>query len=88
MAKDKDFNDNSDKNNAKDKKQAGIHDGHRGRVRDRIRKYGINSLEEHEVLEYVLFHFVPRRDVNGLAHQLINEFGSLYNVLSAEVSRL
>lgn len=87
MAKDKNFNDNMYKN-PMDKKQAGLHDGHRERMRDRIRKYGINSLEEHEVLEYVLYHFVPRRDVNGLAHQLINEFGSLYNILSAEVSRL
>lgn len=71
-----------------EKKPSGLHDGHRDRVRNKIRQYGINSLEEHEVLEYILFHFIPRKDVNPLAHNLINEFGSLYNVLSAELSRL
>lgn len=100
MAKDKDIDTTKNKmedtqdnslNNLVDngtKKQSGIHDGHRERMRNRIREHGIKSLEEHEVLEYILFHFVPRKDVNALAHNMINEFGCLYNVLSAEVSRL
>lgn len=75
-------------NKISENKQSGLHDGHRDRVRNKIRQYGIESLEEHEVLEYILFHFIPRKDVNPLAHNLINEFGSLYNVLSAELSRL
>lgn len=75
-------------NKINENKQSGLHDGHRDRVRNKIRQYGIESLEEHEVLEYILFHFIPRKDVNPLAHNLINEFGSLYNVLSAELSRL
>lgn len=62
----------------------GIHDGHRARMRERIRKGGISSLAEHEILEYMLFAFIPRKDTNELAHTLIKEFGSLAGVLCAD----
>ncbi len=91
MANDKDnekISKEADKSKVKKQQNSGIHDGHRERLRNRIRQYGINSLEEHEILEYILFHFIPRKDVNALAHNMIKEFGNLYNVLSAEVSRL
>lgn len=66
----------------------GIHDGHRQRMRDRIRKSGLSSLQDHEVLEYLLFAFVPRKDTNEIAHALVKEFGSLANVLSADEEHL
>lgn len=65
-----------------------IHDGHRQRMRERIQKSGIGALEPHEVLEYLLFSFVPRRDTNALAHRLIDEFGSFSAVLSTSAERL
>lgn len=52
-------------------------------MRERIRKAGIGSLEEHELLEYLLYSFVPRRDTNALAHELITRFGSFAAVLNA-----
>lgn len=67
---------------------AGIHDGHRERLRNKIRKFGFESLEDHEKLEYLLFSFVPRRDTNALAHELINTFGSFRKVLDADPSLL
>ena len=64
------------------------HEGHRERMRERIEKNGIGSLQEHEVLEYLLFSFVPRKDTNALAHRLIDEFGSLCDVMNADPKHL
>lgn len=60
-----------------------VHEGHRERVRERIRACGIESLADHEILEYLLFMATPRRDVNGLAHELIEKFGGLGGVFDA-----
>ena len=65
-----------------------VHDGHRQRMRERIKANGLDGLQDHEVLEYLLFGFIPRRDTNELAHRLLGEFGSLANVLNADVSHL
>ena len=67
---------------------AGIHDGHRERLRNKIRKSGFECLEDHEKLEYLLFSFIPRRDTNAIAHALIDTFGSYKKVLNAEVELL
>ncbi len=64
------------------------HDGHRQRMRERILQTGISSLQPHEVLEYLLYSFIPRKDTNEIAHALIAKFGSLSGVLNASVSRL
>jgi len=57
-------------------------------MRERIEKNGIEGLQDHEVLEYLLFSFVPRRDTNAIAHKLIAEFGSLAGVLNADAAHL
>lgn len=65
-----------------------VHDGHRGRLRDKIRKEGLGKLLPHEVLEYYLYAFVPRRDTNALAHRLLQKFGSIAGVLDADLDAL
>lgn len=60
-----------------------VHDGHRERVRDKIRKGGLPSFQQHEVLEYLLFPFVPRKDTNEIAHELIDKYSSFAGVLNA-----
>ncbi len=65
-----------------------VHDGHRQRMRERISKQGIESLEQHEVLEYLLYSYVPRKDTNAIAHALIDKFGSISDVMSADPKRL
>ena len=67
---------------------ASVHDGHRERLRKRIAKYGFESLEDHEKLEYLLYSFIPRRDTNPIAHELIYTFGSYKKVLDADVDQL
>lgn len=74
-----------DKN--KDKKN--LHSGHRDRVRFRLeRDIEMEAFNEHEMLEYLLFHGIPRKDTNNLAHELINTFGSFGNVFNASVADL
>lgn len=65
-----------------------LHSGHRGRIRERIRKNGVDSLQDHELLEWLLFHTIPREDVNALAHRLIHQFGSFHGVLEASFQEL
>ena len=69
-------------------KNANIHQNHRKRLRERYEKYGLESFEEHNILELLLFRSIPRADTNGLAHELINTFGSLYEVLCAPYEEL
>lgn len=65
-----------------------VHDGHRDRMRTRIESSGIDALQPHEALEYLLYAFIPRKDTNELAHRLIAEFGNFANVCDADIDRL
>lgn len=66
----------------------GAHDGHRNRVREKVAQVGIGAFEDHEVLEYILFHFVPMRNTNEIAHALIDTFGSFADVLNTDAEHL
>ena len=65
-----------------------IHDGHRQRLRNRFREEGLDHFEEHEVLELLLYYTIPRKDTNPIAHELLNRFGSLAQVLDARPEEL
>lgn len=65
-----------------------IHSGHRSRIDEKSRIMGLEFLEEHEQLEKLLFAVIPRGNTNGIAHNLLQEFGSLYGVLSADTGQL
>lgn len=57
--------------------------GHRDRLRTKLVERGANALEDYELLETLLFAFIPRRDVKPVAKALIARFGSLSGVLAA-----
>ena len=59
------------------------HAGHRSRMKNRFLKTGLDSFEPHEVLELLLFYAIPKRDTNKIAHDLIENFGSIAGVLNA-----
>lgn len=61
-----------------------MHTGHRDRVKNRFLREGLDSFEQHQVLELLLFYSIPRRDTNKLAHTLINKYGSLSAVFEAD----
>ena len=66
----------------------GIHDGHRNRVREKFLSDGFDGFCEHQILELLLFYAVPRKDTNELAHNLINNCGSLSAVFDASIEIL
>lgn len=65
-----------------------IHEGHRGRLKDRFRKEGLDGFTDVQVLELLLFFCIPRRDTNPIAHALLTRFGSLHQVLEAPLHEL
>ena len=82
-------NEKSDKKAAKDKKPAEtIHKNHRERMYNRFLKTGLKGFSEHEVLEFMLFNTITRKDTNEIAHRLLKHFTSLTNVLNADIRDL
>ena len=65
------------------KKSESPHAGHRNRLRERFVRSGLDDFADHEILELLLTYAIPRVDVNGHAHRLIDRFGSVANVLDA-----
>ena len=66
----------------------GIHDGHREKMRKRFLQGGLEPFADHEALELLLYYAIPRRDVNPVAHALMERYGSLSAVLAAPVEDL
>lgn len=71
-----------------EKEEGFMAEGHRNRVRKKVENYDIDVLEDHELIELLLFPFIPRKDVNPLAHKLLDSFGSLKGVLQADPNDL
>ena len=65
-----------------------IHADHRARMQARVRRDGLDSLAEHEALEYLLFFAIPRKNTNPIAHALIQRFGNFCRVLEASEEEL
>ena len=65
-----------------------IHTGHRQRVKDEFSARGLAGWPDHRVLELLLYYAIPQGDVNGLAHELVERFGSLAGALDASVEEL
>lgn len=65
-----------------------IHAGHRERVRENVLKNGFEQLEDHRLLELLLFYSIPREDTNEIAHRLLNEFGSFTEMIKATPKQL
>ena len=66
----------------------GVHDGHRSRMKERFRGHGLENFTDKNALELLLFYAAPRRDTNGMAHALLERFGSFSAVLEANEQEL
>ncbi len=62
--------------------------GHRARLRGRLREAGAEAVSDYELLELVLFRAIPQRDVKPLAKDMIAVFGSFAEAISAPPTRL
>ncbi len=65
-----------------------IHKGHRERMIKRFREEGLDNFTDIQVLEFLLFPVISRKDTNPIAHALLNRFGSLSRVLEASEEEL
>ena len=63
-----------------------MHEGHRQRMYERLT--GKGKMEDHELLEILLYSCLPRVNTNEIAHQLLDVFGSLSAVFRADVKKL
>jgi len=72
------------KRQAADEKPQNVHAGHRGRMKKRYMENGLEGFAEHEILELLLMYAIPQKNVNPLAHDLLDIFGSLSKVLRAD----
>jgi DNA repair protein RadC len=57
--------------------------GHRERLRKQYLEVGADKMRDAELLELLLYYAIPRQDTGGLAHQLLDTFGSLESVLDS-----
>ncbi len=60
-----------------------IHKEHRKRMKQRFTDFGLDSFQDHEALELLLFYGLPYKNTNGMAHDLLNKFGSFSGVFGA-----
>jgi len=63
-------------------------DGHRLRLKGRLRRSGRKAFEDHELLELLLSYAIPRRDTKPIAKTLLKRFGTFQAVLDAPYERL
>ena len=64
-----------------------MHEGHRKRMLEKLTGAG-NSLNDHELLEILLYNAYPRINTNSIAHELLATFGTLDAVFSADIPSL
>jgi len=65
-----------------------LHQKHRERLDKKVNEYGMEMLEPHEQLEYLLFAVIPRGDTNALAHRLLDRFITVGGVINASIDEL
>jgi DNA repair protein RadC len=65
-----------------------IHKNHRNRMKNIFLETGFAGFSDVQKLEFLLFFAIPQKDVNPIAHALLDEFGSVAKVLGADFSDL
>ncbi len=68
--------------------QENLHKGHRQRMIKRYLDHGMDTFQDHEILEILLYSCYTRRNTNDIAHELIRRFGSLDGVMAADYEDL
>lgn len=61
-----------------------LHKNHRKRLRETAVKAGLESFENHNLLELLLFNSIPQQNTNETAHKLLKSCGGIRGVLSSD----
>lgn len=59
------------------------HSGHRQRMKKAFLSRGANNFSETDILEMLLYYILPRMDTRPKAMELLEKFGSIQEILSA-----
>lgn len=62
--------------------------GHRQRLKERFLETQGGAIAEYELLELILYRSILRADAKPLAKNLLEHFGSLFDILSASIENL
>ena len=62
--------------------------GHRARMRTRFLSQGMESLSAQEAIEMLLYYAIPQKDTAVLAQELLDTFGSLQGIMTANREEL
>lgn len=70
------------------KESENLHANHRARMRERFLNGGADTMQDHELLEMLLYYAIPRQNTNPTAHMLLNRFQQLDKLFAASPSEL
>lgn len=62
--------------------------GHRRRMREKVLNDKITSFEDYELVEFLLFMLLPRRDVKPLAKKLLENFNDISELINASKDKI
>ncbi len=65
-----------------------LHKNHRERLRKKFMDSNGDALEEHELLELLLYYVYTQKNTNDIARRLLKRFGDIYNVFEASAEEL
>ena len=63
-------------------------EGHRKRLQERYLSCGYKSLADYEIIEFLLFLIIPRRDTKALAKELLEKFSTIEGIFEADSKEL
>lgn len=63
-------------------------EGHRLRMRQRLQQMEVDEIRSQDLMEYLLYYALPRRDTKQQAYDLLEHFGSVEAVLNADEKAL
>lgn len=61
---------------------------HRRRIKEHLLAHGLAYLNDHQMIEVLLFFGIPQKDTNAIAHELLNKYGSFHEVFNGSVEEL
>jgi DNA repair protein RadC len=63
-------------------------EGHRGRLREKFLKHGLEKFTDEEIIELLLTVATPRRDCKQPAREVLTRFKTFRNVMEADIESL
>ncbi len=58
-------------------------EGRRNRIKEKVRRTGLENLASFEILEFLLYPFKARTDTGNIGKELLRRFGSIENIFNA-----